>query len=103
MIYRAARAAFYFFFFLMIRDPPNSTLFPYTTLFRSVDLEAVAQREPSAGVLPRRVHARVEPLVGERVLVEHRDVVAGPEHRAGDGGADPAGAHDQDERHPGGL
>src|SRR3712207_8240161 len=27
--------AIYFFFFLMIRRPPRSTLFPYTTLFRS--------------------------------------------------------------------
>src|SRR6266511_4026530 len=27
--------AFSFFFFLMIRRPPRSTLFPYTTLFRS--------------------------------------------------------------------
>src|SRR5438874_6523695 len=27
-----------FFFFLMIRRPPRSTLFPYTTLFRSVYL-----------------------------------------------------------------
>src|SRR2546430_13628440 len=26
----------FFFFFLMIRRPPRSTLFPYTTLFRSV-------------------------------------------------------------------
>src|SRR5256886_12745283 len=26
---------FFFFFFLMIRRPPRSTLFPYTTLFRS--------------------------------------------------------------------
>src|SRR5215207_10930542 len=26
-----------FFFFLMIRRPPRSTLFPYTTLFRSPD------------------------------------------------------------------
>src|SRR3712207_9341255 len=26
-----------FFFFLMIRRPPRSTLFPYTTLFRSVE------------------------------------------------------------------
>src|SRR3712207_7914733 len=26
------------FFFLMIRRPPRSTLFPYTTLFRSTDL-----------------------------------------------------------------
>src|ERR1019366_6025553 len=29
---------FFFFFFLMIRRPPRSTLFPYTTLFRS-DIE----------------------------------------------------------------
>src|SRR6266496_3239990 len=34
----------YFFFFLMIRRPPRSTLFPYTTLFRSfhdVDFQMV--------------------------------------------------------------
>src|SRR2546421_11644679 len=29
--------SFLFFFFLMIRRPPRSTLFPYTTLFRSKD------------------------------------------------------------------
>src|SRR5260221_8181900 len=28
-------AIIFFFFFLMIRRPPRSTLFPYTTLFRS--------------------------------------------------------------------
>ena len=28
---------FLVFFFLMIRRPPRSTLFPYTTLFRSMD------------------------------------------------------------------
>src|SRR3712207_8750022 len=28
-----------YFFFLMIRRPPRSTLFPYTTLFRSVVLD----------------------------------------------------------------
>src|SRR3712207_9237416 len=33
---RCRRVMFYvFFFFLMIRRPPRSTLFPYTTLFRS--------------------------------------------------------------------
>src|SRR5579884_3274778 len=32
-VYRAS--SFFFFFFLMIRRPPRSTLFPYTTLFRS--------------------------------------------------------------------
>src|SRR2546422_1507663 len=31
-----------FFFFLMIRRPPRSTLFPYTTLFRSSTSGAVA-------------------------------------------------------------
>src|SRR3712207_8557347 len=34
------------FFFLMIRRPPRSTLFPYTTLFRSA--------EPRPGALPPR-------------------------------------------------
>src|SRR6266480_1389652 len=34
--------AFFFFFFLMIRRPPRSTLFPYTTLFRSRPVPAVA-------------------------------------------------------------
>src|SRR2546421_13116937 len=33
----------FFFFFLMIRRPPRSTLFPYTTLFRS-------QRRGAAGL-----------------------------------------------------
>src|SRR6266704_4382423 len=28
-------SVFFFFFFLMLRRPPRSTLFPYTTLFRS--------------------------------------------------------------------
>src|SRR3712207_8443235 len=33
-----------FVFFLMIRRPPRSTLFPYTTLFRSQDLHRLADR-----------------------------------------------------------
>src|SRR2546426_4703989 len=33
-----------FFFFLMIRRPPRSTLFPYTTLFRSVPALPLARR-----------------------------------------------------------
>src|SRR2546426_8539218 len=34
-----------FFFFLMIRRPPRSTLFPYTTLFRSDVLQVLGERE----------------------------------------------------------
>src|SRR5215471_20024598 len=41
------------FFFLTIRQPPRSTLFPYTTLFRSSDrdgeLEATERDPPVAG------------------------------------------------------
>src|SRR3712207_8430407 len=38
----------YFFFFLMIRRPPRSTLFPYTTLFRST-LQRVGHRRGEGG------------------------------------------------------
>src|SRR5258708_25138561 len=39
-----------FFFFLMIRRPPRSTLFPYTTLFRS----GVRERRKATGI--ERLH-----------------------------------------------
>src|SRR2546430_8634174 len=35
-------ANLFFFFFLMIRRPPRSTLFPYTTLFRSLAFVSLA-------------------------------------------------------------
>src|SRR3712207_7431183 len=37
---RPVLVSHYFFFFLMIRRPPRSTLFPYTTLFRSHGIRA---------------------------------------------------------------
>src|SRR5271169_3782031 len=45
-LFNASIFAFIVFFFLMIRRPPRSTLFPYTTLFRS--------RLPQAPLLPWR-------------------------------------------------
>src|SRR5690349_24704406 len=36
----SASYSYFVFFFLMIRRPPRSTLFPYTTLFRSVNRPA---------------------------------------------------------------
>src|SRR3989442_7643523 len=36
----------FFFFFLMIRRPPRSTLFPYTTLFRSRPSALLSLRRP---------------------------------------------------------
>src|SRR2546426_12789059 len=42
-------SCFFFFFFLMIRRPPRSTLFPYTTLFRSLGEAGAYARELKAG------------------------------------------------------
>src|SRR3712207_6667196 len=38
-----SHTTFALFFFLMIRRPPRSTLFPYTTLFRSAHTNSAAQ------------------------------------------------------------
>src|SRR5262245_65227118 len=48
------------FFFLMIRRPPRSTLFPYTTLFRSRDDRACGRGEvaPRAGARDASAPAR---------------------------------------------
>src|SRR6266545_6785130 len=55
---------FLFFFFLMIRRPPRSTLFPYTTLFRS----HLGGDEPMAGFANREVNVRAAERSLECVL-----------------------------------
>src|SRR5499425_1058021 len=50
--------SFFLFFFLMIRRPPRSTLFPYTTLFRS---RPGATSSPRRGRGPRRHRNRPTP------------------------------------------
>src|SRR3712207_8545439 len=74
------------FFFLMIRRPPRSTLFPYTTLFRSgrddgfgeevPDVHAAAEltrerQEPPGHARPPRAR-RATGLARDRVVVEIR-------------------------------
>src|ERR1022692_2089428 len=62
---RSNRFADFIFFFLMIRRPPISTLFPYTTLFRSsgVELPHLERRTPAfaivPGKLPSAIHLRM--------------------------------------------
>src|SRR2546430_5928634 len=43
---------FMVFFFLMIRRPPRSTLFPYTTLFRSPGPMSCSRRQPARALSP---------------------------------------------------
>src|SRR5437867_12676117 len=57
-------------FFILLRRPPKSTLFPYTTLFRS------------RGAAARRTAGRSAPAPGPRVPC------AGGRERGGDGGRD---------------
>src|SRR5258706_5702911 len=63
----ADEGPFMFFFFLMIRRPPRSTLFPYTTLFRSwAELpRPVMQALKMAGIPPSSVGARSEEHTSE--------------------------------------
>src|SRR2546429_1285715 len=66
----------FFFFFLMIRRPPRSTLFPYTTLFRS-ERDVFGQgtdavlRQQLCELLPRRVR------ISFAANVKHRHALLG--------------------------
>src|SRR5262245_64212539 len=54
-------------FFLLIRHPPRSTLFPYTTLFRSPDRGERRHRQDARAraALPRGRGGRGPPAVGD--------------------------------------
>src|SRR5256885_13976225 len=67
-LYSDVRRLTVYFFFLMIRRPPRSTLFPYTTLFRS----ATSRSRPVSSALTGRwalrsgpAHARSEEHTSE--------------------------------------
>src|SRR2546428_275109 len=69
---------FTLFFFLMIRRPPRSTLFPYTTLFRSYCMkigELFWQLTGQAGKrqIPHEVHTGVSQAWGD--LMQYGSVV----------------------------
>src|SRR3989454_1208171 len=61
LAYITTALSYPFFFFLMIRRPPRSTLFPYTTLFRSLDRCHRVVTVPSAAAYAslNRAHAVV--------------------------------------------
>src|SRR2546427_8020165 len=72
-----------FFFFLMIRRPPRSTLFPYTTLFRSrarpacrnrCARSAPPRRRTAAGDTPRRRSATREDRKSTRLNSSHSQI-----------------------------
>src|SRR5438034_5587733 len=66
--------SFYAFFFLMIRRPPRSTLFPYTTLFRSLGPPRPNVAMPDAGRFDRKdeVERNSRPLSSMQLSVADR-------------------------------
>src|SRR5262252_10126878 len=62
-----------FFFFLMIRRPPRSTLFPYTTLFRSEIPPPLKQSLQPAASINGATYLRSEEHTSE--LQSHSDLV----------------------------
>src|SRR5258708_31971811 len=81
---------FFFFFFLMIRRPPRSTLFPYTTLFRSIKATNLSGKREAGGCAgriksfcrqeilkePNTGHLRLRPKRSE----EHTSELQSPDH-----------------------
>src|SRR3970282_2842549 len=63
----------FFVFFLMIRRPPRSTLFPYTTLFRSVTLRGKTRGCKLRNLRFSRSSRRSEEHTSE--LQSHHDLV----------------------------
>src|SRR5260370_37247242 len=86
MFYCACSTSFIFlrdvlFFFLMIRRPPRSTLFPYTTLFRSYGPADISALVPPGELryLPVVLLAtNIELMVGRTDRNANRPTVVGP-------------------------
>src|SRR2546422_1237796 len=74
MLYPHALFGLFFFFFLMIRRPPRSTLFPYTTLFRSRIMFGVAlDRHDVDRFRFVRMHVDRKTKIGRQVTADLRD------------------------------
>src|SRR5947208_10476282 len=63
----------------MIRRPPSSTLFPYTTLFRSRRTACRRPRRRTRGPRPRR-RRRAPPAAPPRRSEEHTSELQSPDH-----------------------
>src|SRR2546426_9380384 len=87
------------FFFLMIRRPPRSTLFPYTTLFRSETgrhpVEAVGQLFDLIARRDIETVVELAPTDQGRSLLEHLD-------RTHDPAGQEAASHEHEDEHPDG-
>src|SRR2546429_6374490 len=71
----------YLFFFLMIRRPPRSTLFPYTTLFRSYSAASPINPQTANSPLRRDLNGVVTLQIGD-VQWPRRDYIGEGDERS---------------------
>src|SRR5215813_15016184 len=84
---------FFCFFFLMIRRPPRSTLFPYTTLFRSHEgcpscsyladnfTGAIVRSEEHTSELQSRPHLVCRLLLEKKKKTQYKNLQQTPYHK----------------------
>src|SRR3712207_7132944 len=78
-------SCFFSFFFLMIRRPPRSTLFPYTTLFRSYNESgemniALTDAEAESTAPPMTVSERAARQIARLIAQEGGNLMRSEEH-----------------------
>src|SRR2546425_1258574 len=80
-LYSSTFVTLLFFFFLMIRRPPRSTLFPYTTLFRSTY------------ALAKGYHANTHPSIGNYFMLTTGQIITNDDGFSGTVTEDNAARH----------
>src|SRR5258707_4299171 len=70
--YSSPSPSSFFFFFLMIRRPPRSTLFPYTTLFRSI--EQFTAHDDDYGIWPHYDALQIPDRKSTRLNSSHANI-----------------------------
>src|SRR3712207_9217604 len=74
------------FFFLMIRRPPRSTLFPYTTLFRSVLQQIMLKQIPDSFLLSSLLKSQEVHLENKHLLLlvtqKYENLIPLPFHKS---------------------
>src|SRR3712207_7326479 len=68
------------FVFLMIRRPPRSTLFPYTTLFRSEEVLGQVRELEQAHASLREQHAKLQRLRGQGYKLDRKSTRLNSSH-----------------------
>src|SRR5258708_30145596 len=71
----------FFFFFLMIRRPPRSTLFPYTTLFRSDEAHKMSAPADDRKTYAYRLGEALSKMTDHYLLIDRKSTRLNSSHQ----------------------